>query len=154
MLKLKSLRKEFGLTQKQIAERLGISQNSYSYIENEKVKISDEYIEILCKLFMCSKEYLLGKKEERKNIFVTTKQKELEMIKFILTGEDRFDYYNALNESEKQTFFVFLLYDKKNLRRLKELRLKEIEKAEIIMHSLDVILFNHPELAKKEKDKQ
>ena len=154
MLKLKSLRKECGLTQRQVAEKLGISQNNYSYIENEKVKISDEYIEILCNLFSCSKDYLLGKKEERKNNFIVGRQKELAMIDFILTGEDRFDYYNALDESEKSTFIFYLLHGEKSLIETKKILTLEIKKSEAIMQSIDAILFFHPEYAKKENDEQ
>lgn len=154
MLKLKTLRKECGLTQRQVAEKLGISQNNYSYIENGKVKISEEYIDILCSLFACSKDYLLGKKEERKKNFVAGRQKELAMVDFILTGEDRFDYYNALDESEKSTFIFYLLHGEKSLRETKKTLSIEIKKSETIMHSIESILFFHPEYAKKENDEQ
>lgn len=41
MDRLRLLRKELGLSQKQLAEILGIKQNSYSYIENGKASLTD-----------------------------------------------------------------------------------------------------------------
>ena len=119
MLMLKSLRKREGWTQKQVAEKLGISQNNYSYIENGKVKISDEYIAILCEIYQCSKDYLLGKTENIKANIITRAQKDVEMIDFILTGRDRFDYYDELSEDEKKRFIIFLLYDVEMLRSIR-----------------------------------
>jgi transcriptional regulator with XRE-family HTH domain len=48
--KLKALRKQRGITQTQIAEELGIRQNTYSDYENDKTQPSIESIVKICKL--------------------------------------------------------------------------------------------------------
>ena len=130
MLMLKYLRKQFELTQKQVADILGISQNNYSYIENGKVKISEEYIEILCKYYGCSKGYLLDGNEHNKEILTTQTQKELEMIDFIMSGEERFDYYKSLSDIDKKTFIFYLLHSPKEyptVRKTLVMQLKQVD---------------------------
>ncbi len=63
MNKLKELRKEKGLTQSEIAKFIGITQNSYSYWENDKVKIDNGSIIKLADFFGVSVDYLLGRGE-------------------------------------------------------------------------------------------
>lgn len=61
MNNLKLLRKEKRLTQQEIANVLNISQNTYSYWENGKVKIDNKSLEKLSNFFGVSIDYLLGK---------------------------------------------------------------------------------------------
>lgn len=61
MNRLKELRKEKQITQSEIAKFIGISQNSYSYWENGKVKIDNESIIKLANYFNVSVDYLLGR---------------------------------------------------------------------------------------------
>lgn len=58
--RLKSLRKKAGLTQKEIAEKLNIKQQSYSRWENSTSKPSRKTLEILSNFFNVSTDYLLG----------------------------------------------------------------------------------------------
>lgn len=67
MNRLKELRKNRGVTQTEIAGFIGISQNSYSYWENGKVKIDNASIVKLADYFNVSVDFLLGR-EEQKNI--------------------------------------------------------------------------------------
>lgn len=50
-----------GLTQQEVANFIGISQNNYSYWENGKVKIDNESIKKLADYFGVSVDYLLGR---------------------------------------------------------------------------------------------
>jgi len=68
MLRLKECRKKMGLTQKEVANYIGISQNNYSYWENGKVKIDNISIQKLAKLFKVSTDYLLGKIKDEINL--------------------------------------------------------------------------------------
>lgn len=61
MLRLKEIRKSKRLTQQEVANYIGISQNNYSYWENEKVKIDNESIKRLADYFGVSVDYLLGR---------------------------------------------------------------------------------------------
>lgn len=63
MNNLKNLRKAKGLTQKEVAEFIGISQNNYSYWENEKVKIDNDSLQKLADFFGVTTDYLLGREE-------------------------------------------------------------------------------------------
>lgn len=59
--RLKNLRKKAGLTQKQIAEKLQVGQNSYSNWEKGKRTPIQPTIEKLAELLNTSPDYLLGK---------------------------------------------------------------------------------------------
>ena len=59
--RLKNLRKKAGLTQKQIAEKLQVGQNSYSNWEKGKRTPIQPTIEKLAEILNTSTEYLLGK---------------------------------------------------------------------------------------------
>lgn len=61
MNNLKKLRKSKGLTQTEMAKFIGITQNSYSYWENDKVKIDNASILKLADFFEVSVDYLLGR---------------------------------------------------------------------------------------------
>lgn len=63
MNNLKKLRKSKGLTQTEVAQFIGITQNSYSYWENDKVKIDNASILKLADFFGVSVDYLLGRED-------------------------------------------------------------------------------------------
>lgn len=60
MNNLKIARKAAGLTQAEVAAKIGISQNAYSYWENDKVKIDNESLIKLSRLFGKTTDYLMG----------------------------------------------------------------------------------------------
>lgn len=78
MNRLRELRKIKGLTQTEIAQFIGISQNSYSYWENGKVKIDNESILRLADFYGVSVDYILCREgftaEERAAGFSETKK--------------------------------------------------------------------------------
>lgn len=57
---LKSLRSSAGLTQKQLAEKLGISKNAVSYYENSLRCPSVDILIRLARVFHVSADHLLG----------------------------------------------------------------------------------------------
>ncbi len=59
-LRLKELRNEHNLTQKQIAEKLHIKQNTYSQYENGDRQVPLEIVIMLSKFYGVSTDYLLG----------------------------------------------------------------------------------------------
>lgn len=62
--RLKELRKNKGVTQQEIANLVGISQNNFSYWENGKVKIDNESLDKLAEYFGVSVDYLLGRTDD------------------------------------------------------------------------------------------
>lgn len=61
---LKDLRKEFGLSQKQMAEKLSISQQTYSDYEKGKTEPTIDTLIKISELFKVSIEYLLGLEDD------------------------------------------------------------------------------------------
>lgn len=54
-LKIKKLREDKGLSQREIADMLGVTEGNYRRLENNRVKnISIETIDFLCKFFSCT----------------------------------------------------------------------------------------------------
>lgn len=62
--KLKTLRTQFGYSQKQVAERLMISPSIVSAYETGERTPSTEVLLSLSHLYKCSTDYLLGRKPE------------------------------------------------------------------------------------------
>lgn len=77
--RLKELRKEKGLYQKDIAEILGITKTGYASYEQGISKPSIDYLLILASFYNVSTDYLLGVTDSRYN-------------------QDELDFYNELNE--------------------------------------------------------
>ena len=98
--KIKEFRKNKGLTQKELAESLGYSQDFLSAIEIGKVEPSREFLKKLNEIFGISSDYILyGSDDERKNlikemdvkyeILPTSTKKLLDNVKEILeSGND------------------------------------------------------------------
>ena len=61
MNNLKEARKHAKMTQKEVAEYIGISQNTYSYWENGRNNVDSESIKKLADLFGVSVDYLLDR---------------------------------------------------------------------------------------------
>lgn len=72
--KLHSLRLKFKLSQKQVAERLNLSNSVISGYETGEKTPSAEQLLALSYLYNCSVDYLLGKQKE---VFVTDDHKNL-----------------------------------------------------------------------------
>ena len=61
--RLLALRKEYGYTQRQVAQMLGISQPSYIRYENGTAQPSLESLSVLADIFDVSADYLIGRRE-------------------------------------------------------------------------------------------
>lgn len=61
MNRLRELRKKKGVTQKDVAQYMGISQNGYSYWERGEVKIDDRSLGKLAEYFGVTVDYILGR---------------------------------------------------------------------------------------------
>lgn len=64
--KLRMLRAEYNLTQSDVANKLGITQQTYSKYENQSANLDSDIIVKLCELYGVSSDYLLGIKEAPK----------------------------------------------------------------------------------------
>lgn len=78
--RLRELREDLGLTQKQLAEMLNLTQSTIAYYENGRKMPTLENAVRITKIFNTSLDYLVG---------VTDRHQALENIK-----EDRVSYYD------------------------------------------------------------
>ena len=66
MLRLKEIREDKDLTQKDIAKILNVSQVAYSYYELEKRQLPIDLLKKLAKYYKTSTDYILGLTDVRK----------------------------------------------------------------------------------------
>lgn len=64
--RIKDLREDRDLTQKEIASILHITQTNYAKIENNKTGLSIDKLKILCYFYDVSADYILGFTNELK----------------------------------------------------------------------------------------
>lgn len=57
--RIRDLREDHDLTQQQIADRIGITQRKYSYVETGTQPLTDELLVALAKVYEVSIDYLL-----------------------------------------------------------------------------------------------
>jgi len=62
--RLKKLRENNNYTQKQVADYLGISPNTFSKMEKGRRNMNSVTLDKLCLLYNCSSEYLFGKSDD------------------------------------------------------------------------------------------
>lgn len=62
---MRNLRQDHDLTQKQIAEMLGVAQTTYSQYELEKRPMPIDYLIALCNFYNVSADYMLGLSEKK-----------------------------------------------------------------------------------------
>ena len=64
--KLKDLRKDFGYTQEEVAQKLNISQRAYSHYENGSREIPLELLIEVCKMYEVSMDFMVNLKKQNK----------------------------------------------------------------------------------------
>ncbi len=72
MNRLKELRKNKALTQKQVAQAIGVSAQSYGYYENWINKPDPETLSLLADFFEVSVDYLIGRSDDFGNIVISS----------------------------------------------------------------------------------
>ena len=65
-MRIRDLREDSGLTQKEIADLLHIKQNTYSQYENGLRQLPIDLLIALAKYYKTSTDYILGLTDERK----------------------------------------------------------------------------------------
>ncbi len=99
MKNLRNVRKECNLTQKQIAELLNISQQSYSDYENEKTQPDFETLIKIADALNVSIDYLLGRTDELGGVITSP----LSPTVPALTDEERqlLDLFSRMDRAQK-----------------------------------------------------
>ena len=71
--RIRDLRKEKGLSARELGEKFGLSESTILYYETEKRTPTPELLDNLATFFDCSVDYLLGRidiREDLKNIYI------------------------------------------------------------------------------------
>lgn len=90
-LRIKSLRKKENLTQKQLAEKIGVSQRMIGYYESEERFPPHDVLTKLADCFSVSADYLLGRSVTNEQVTPKDEKdiaRRMEEIKKDLQGED------------------------------------------------------------------
>ena len=96
---LRELRIEKGCTQKEVADVLGVTQDSISLWENDKRIPDAQYIITMAKFFDVSTDYLLGESSDYKRIDVGEGKDDI----FVTSNELQLIYnYRKLSEEKKR----------------------------------------------------
>ena len=134
-----SERKKLSYTQKQVADRIGISRSNYSNIEKNYNKPSVDVLNKLSEFFGCSTDYLLGKTDKRTiyeefdEQFPINKQeiKNLEEISKHLTDKQKEElgFYSFTDNNKIIPVAMFLggLYDMGLLKENEPITEKQIK---------------------------
>ena len=117
------LRRNNGLTQKEMAKKLGIPYHMYALTEGGYMGLNAANMRMICETFGVSMSDLLGAAEDEileivENDVERTTAIELKHVDFILSNansDERFDYYFDLNEFEQELFINLLLLTKEDL---------------------------------------
>ena len=64
--RIRDLREDNDLTQQQVADKIGITQRKYSYIETGTQPLTDEILVKLSKLYNVSVDYILKQTNDKK----------------------------------------------------------------------------------------
>ena len=84
--KLKTLRKESGMTQSELAQRLNITKAVVSYYENQERTPSPDVLIRLADVFNVSTDYLLGRTSTMKTIDISgLNEEEIHLIQMMIT---------------------------------------------------------------------
>ena len=95
---IRELRKEMDCTQNQLADTLGVTQDSISLWENDKRVPDTQYIVAMAKFFDVTTDYLLGLTDEYKSVRFSEEPSGIG-----LAPDERalLKKYRALSEKEK-----------------------------------------------------
>lgn len=119
--RIKMLRKEQGLTQKDIADFLGVTPKAVSFYELEQREPSNEMLQKLAKKFNVSVDYLLGA-DEILNIATPKTKKIPKDLKKILEDEAITLNGRLVSEEDKEKMMRILeaaFYEAKEMNRRK-----------------------------------
>lgn len=106
MNRIKFLREEKGIFQKDLANLLNVSIPAINYYENEKRAIDTETASILADYFNVSIDYLLGRTDVR-----NTGEQIDDILNEAMIGMSKEDY-NALTDEQKNQIRNFAIYIK------------------------------------------
>lgn len=104
MLRIKQLRKEHNLTQRELAKRLNVSQKAIDLWEKGITEPKAGIVSALADMFSCTGDYILGREDELGNVNVMRDLTENEQ--YVLKLHSRL---NKQNQAEWLNFANYLI---------------------------------------------
>lgn len=101
--KIKDLRLEKGLKQKDVASAINIATNTLSQFENNKGRPSLEVLSLLADFFEVSVDYLIGREDDFGNVVV---QNAGDIKNLSLNEEELLEAYKHLNFFEQEAILI------------------------------------------------
>lgn len=102
--KIKKLREERRLTQKELAEEMGLAQSTIAMIENDKKEGSTKTLKKLADFFNVTLDYLLSEDKEKDKINEYEEQNKIFFSKFgKLSSKDRNKIIKMIEIFEEET---------------------------------------------------
>ena len=101
-----ALRKENGMTQNDVARKLGITRQAYGHYESGARIPPTDNLERLANLFGVTTDYLLGRTDERTAKSAPTAEAEAQELDRL--KNEIMDLYDTLDESEQARAFALL----------------------------------------------
>lgn len=138
--RIKSIRKDLGLTQSDFAERLRISRTHYSNIENGNVEITEKLINLISAMFSVNLEWLYSGIGDKYSLTLPERQDYIQ--KFDMMSEVFSGYLNGLPDMQfflsvdMFNYFVALLSYSNNLSN-EDLQTKYLMNCEKILDKLE-----------------
>ena len=106
MNRIRQLRKEYDMTQKSLAEKVGASQQVIGYYENEINQPAPDMLVKLADIFQCSIDYLIGRSDDLGVISIETD-------KPVLTKDEQemLEIYRALQPMHRSQVLEYARYN-------------------------------------------
>lgn len=104
MIRLKTLRTQMNLSQKDVAEFLGITQQAYANYERQARQADYETLGKLSNFFNVSIDYLLGNTDDPQQVSL---DEQMDGIEFALYGEVK-----ELTDEQKQEILDYVRFKK------------------------------------------
>jgi len=118
MNRILQLRKETGLSQKELAKYAKVNQTAVSQWETGKTEPSAESVFELCGIFDVSFDYILGRSDIRGRFNTTDEEKEILALSLIYEmNQEHFEAYQKLDQHGKDVVDA--------ITRLELIRIKE-----------------------------
>lgn len=101
-IKIKELRCDRGLSQEELARKVGTSQRNISKYEREQLDLSTESIKSFCDFFEVSADYLLGRSDDFGNVSVQNaapalSEEETELVRL----------YRTMSSAQRARFLAY-----------------------------------------------
>lgn len=132
--RIKQIRIDTGMTQKEFGETLGLSRDAYANIENNRVKTNNTFIQLLCSVFSVNENWLRTGNGE---VYTKTKKDYIETLgkTYSLDELDKaiLDNYLSLSIEKRKIIKEYILSvakqynDKNEETKIKALIDKEVE---------------------------